>query len=145
VAWARHEGAAATLVRRLKYDGVGVVAVMAAREMVELLPAGTGCLVPVPRSVARRIRYGIDPALTLATALGRLAGVPVVHALSPALWTPANAGASRARRVPPTFRRRFSPVGVTLVDDVVTTGETIDSAAATLTCVVGALTMTGVP
>ncbi|HSJ26911.1 MAG TPA: hypothetical protein VLB67_01785 [Acidimicrobiia bacterium] len=133
------------MVRRLKYEAVTSVAAMVAGDLVDRLPPDAECVVPVPRSVARRVRYGIDPALALATAVGRLAGVPVVHALGPALWSPANAGESRARRVPPTFRRRSSPSGVTLVDDVVTTGETLDSAALTLGRVVGALTITGVP
>lgn len=143
--WALHEGAAQTLVRRLKYEGVGAVAGLAADVLVERLPASSMCLVPVPRALTRRIRYGIDPAATLASAVSARSGLPVIHALGPPLWNRPNAGSRRERRVTPRFVRRGEAVGGVLVDDVVTTGRTLDEAARIVGGVRHALTVTGVP
>lgn len=143
--WALHEGAARVLVRRLKYQAVPAIAGLIARELAEAVPADAGCLVPVTRTFARRIRYGIDPARELAMALSRHTGVPVVHALSPPLWSPANAGVERSRRHAPGFRTRFLPASAVLVDDVTTTGLTLDAAGRALGGVRTALTATRAP
>lgn len=140
--WALHEGAARVLVRRLKYQAVPAIARLIALELAEAVPADAGCLVPVTRTFARRIRYGIDPARELAHALSRRIGVPVVNALSPPLWSPANAGAGRSRRHAPRFRTRLRPASPVLVDDVATTGLTLDAAGNALGGIVAALTAT---
>lgn len=143
--WSRHEGAGSVLVRRLKYEGMEAVARLVASELIEAIPDGVRCLVPVIRTPIRRLRYGIDPALSLATALSARSGIPVVKAVAPPLWHPPNAGAGRQERRAPSFRRRVGVAGALLIDDVVTTGATLD-AAATLVGHVGlALTATGVP
>lgn len=140
--WAVHEGVARTLVRRFKYDAVPAVARLIATELAALVPADAACLVPVARTLARRIRYGIDPAVELALAVSEQCGLPVVHALAAPLWSPANAGNARARRHPPRFRERSLVDLPVLVDDVATTGATLDAAAQVLGRVCGALTVT---
>ena len=133
------------LVRRLKYEGIEAVARLVAGELVDAMPDGVRCLVPVIRTPARRLRYGIDPAMTLAVALSVRSGIPVVKAVAPPLWHPPNAGADRQRRRAPDFRRRTAVVGAVLVDDVMTTGATLDAAGALVGHVGLALTATGVP
>lgn len=132
------------LVRRLKYDGIARAAVLLAEAMAPLLPTGTEAIVPVPRSIGRRARYGVDQAVELASAVGLVAGLPVVRVLIAAPWHRPNAGMARRDRRPPTFARlRTCPPGAVLVDDVSTTGATLGAAvAAAGGGVVGAVTAT---
>lgn len=122
----RHAGEARSLVHRLKYHADLGAGRMLARAMAERF-AGV-CLVPVPRATVRRLRYGIDPARWLAMEVGRLRGIPVVNPLAPGLWWRRHAGSPT--RLPPRLRlARTVPPGAVLVDDVVTSGTTLDAAA----------------
>jgi len=122
-----HEGAAKTLVHHLKYRGVTVYAEVVADALESRVPALP--LVPVPRAWSRRIRYGVDPANAIATALGRRIGVPVVPVLRPRLHTRRRAGDDHSRPVPDFSVRELGDPEVVVVDDVVTTGATIVAAA----------------
>jgi predicted amidophosphoribosyltransferase len=138
-----HRGTARLLVHRLKYGGHAAAAALLAEAMVALLPTGTAVLVPVPRARLRRWRYGVDPALELARALGRRQGVPVAAALAPEWWHRRRAGPAGVHRGLPRFRLiRPVPGGAVLVDDVVTTGATLRAAAAALGRPVPAVTAT---
>jgi predicted amidophosphoribosyltransferase len=139
-----HEGAGQRLVHRLKYDAVAGLATLLAKQLVPLVPSDATGLVPVPRVVARRILYGVDHGPALAAALARLTGLPVFGALSAPIWAPAHAGRRRDRRRRPAFRSIAAvPAGAVVVDDVVTTGSTIEHAALALGgAVAGAVTVT---
>jgi predicted amidophosphoribosyltransferase len=124
----RHAGPARRLVHRLKYQGLTSAAEVLAGAMVPILPARTTALVPIPRARLRRLQYGVDPALELAKALGIMAGVPVVTALRSAPWWPRHAGHNR-RAGGARFRQVGAvPDGAVVVDDVVTTGRTMEAA-----------------
>jgi len=124
-----HDGAARVLVHRLKYSGLAAAAGPLGRAMAALLPSDVAALVPVPRVTARRWSYGVDPALELARVVGRQAGVPVVDALSAAVWVRHRAGGAGRRRGVPSFSRIASvPAGAVLIDDVVTSGVTLSRA-----------------
>jgi len=133
------------LVRRLKYEGVVAVASLVAEELASRVPADARWLVPVPRTLTRRVRYGVDQATEIATALSRRTGVPVVSALGAPVWARPHAGSARADRTPPRLTTRRPVEGAVLVDDVLTTGSTLDRAASLLGVVESALTVTGVP
>ncbi len=125
-----HDGVGRSLVHRMKYQGTAGSAEALAALMVSCLPNQARALVPVPRTWARRVRFGIDPGRELAKALARLAALPIVTCLGAPLWVPAHAGRSRnARRRPHFTVRRSAPEGSVLVDDVITTGSTLASAA----------------
>lgn len=140
-----YEGALREIIHVFKYDERRSLAGPLGRLM---LHAGAGilddasCAVPVPLHPWRRVRRGFNQSTDLA---GRL-GVPVVHALwrrratAPQSGLPADA---RRRNVRDAFR--LSPLLsrgaretlladriIVLVDDVRTTGATLDACAAVL-------------
>lgn len=123
-----HDGAARALMHHLKYRGIAGFAEMAAAELSDLVPPVP--LVPVPRALTRRLKYGVDPARVIADALSRRLRVPVIDVLAPRIHSPRRAGRTHSRAVP-TFRLRQAPPGeVAIVDDVVTTGGTALAAVA---------------
>lgn len=129
----RHAGAAARLIHNLKYRRSLPAGRILAAAMVSGLRADATALVPAPRSLVRRINYGIDQARFLAIEVSRLTGIPVIDALRAPLWWKRQAGAGRKHRHPVAFTRVGSvPPGTVIVDDVLTTGITMRSAASAL-------------
>ena len=57
-----HHGVAPQLTHRLKYGGHRAAAEVLAAAMARRLPDAASVLVPVPRAMTRRARFGIDPA-----------------------------------------------------------------------------------
>ena len=141
-----HRGLARDLVHLLKYRAVMAAAHVLASAMALVLPIGADALVPIPRARARRWRYGVDPALELAIALGRITHVPVARLLTPPWWVQRRAGPEgRLRGVPSFVALGSPPRGAVLVDDVVTTGTTLAAASEALGGVRWAITATAPP
>jgi predicted amidophosphoribosyltransferase len=128
-----HDGAAARLVKRLKYGAVTPVATLVAPLLAGQLPPSATALLPIPRTTLRRFRYGVDPALELASAVSQITGLPTLRALSPPVIAVRHAGRKRADR-PSVHFHPTRPVDErsVLVDDVITTGLTLLSAARAL-------------
>lgn len=140
-----HLGFARSLVHSLKYRGAVGAAAFLAEEMA-LLVGEARCLVPVPRRPLRKLRYGVDPALELALAVGKLTGIPVIKALGAGWIGPAHAGKNLSGRPIPEFRLLRPVVSGVLIDDVVTTGATLLGALNALgEGVLKAVTATGTP
>ncbi len=123
VAGFEHYGPAKTLIHHLKYRGVTVYAEVVAEMLADRLPHAA--LVPIPRVLSRRLKYGVDPARVLATALSRRIGVPVVDALVAPVHSPRRAGRDHSRPAARFRRRSDLRYPVVVVDDVVTTGSTV--------------------
>lgn len=142
-AWApfAHEGPARTLVANLKFRRATAAAGVLAAAMAATVPAGFldgATLVPVPATPGRRRERGIDHARLLARALGRRSATPVAaRALRRSSHAPRQVGADRrarlaAGRIEVQAGRIPGSRRVVLVDDVHTTGATLDACARAL-------------
>lgn len=94
------------------------------------LPGGVDAVVPVPLHRWRQLRRGFNQAEELARPVARRIGAPLSHAVRRVRATAPQSGldaASRRRNLNDAFRVREPGLGrhVLLVDDVITTGETL--------------------
>jgi ComF family protein len=134
-----YEGALRAVVHALKYDGRRSLA----RPLAEMMRQrggdvldGAACVVPVPLHPSRRRHRGFNQASDLA----RHIGLPAIHALRRTRATATQTGLSSARRhrnvrdafAPTRAGRRLDGLIVVLIDDVSTTGATLDACARAL-------------
>jgi predicted amidophosphoribosyltransferase len=126
VAAFEHSGPARVLVHQLKYRGLTGYADVVAMILGPRLPELP--IVPVPRVWSRQLQYGVDPAVVLAERLARSIRVPVIKSLSAPIHTRRRAGGDHSKPVAPLRMTRVPAGGVMLVDDVVTTGRTLEAA-----------------
>jgi predicted amidophosphoribosyltransferase len=139
-AWAplAYDGVARRLVGALKFSAALPLAGVMAAHVVANLPAPlreVEAVVPVPPHRGRRRRRGYDPAGVLAVAVAERLGLPLMRCLSRGGGR-RQVGAGRAQRRDPhrlaIELRRTPPQRVLLVDDVHTTGATLDACARAL-------------
>ena len=140
-----YEGALREIIHALKYDGRRTVARPLGRLMARHgapLLEGADCVVPVPLHRRRRRARGFNQAAELARAVG----LPVVDALVRVRATSSQTdlpAAQRHRNVRGAFRAARPGVfgwrgaalrgrTIVLVDDVSTTGATLEACAAAL-------------
>ncbi len=142
------EGEPADWIRRFKYPARGLAGLdpapgalaerwilAAAARAAALGPCAA--VVPIPLHPRRLRRRGFDPAALLARRVAKARSVPLQPLLARLRDTPSQTGlgrAARRRNVAGAFAARGSVAGerIWLVDDVVTTGATLEAAARAL-------------
>lgn len=134
-------GPARDLVHALKFRDAPAVASLMAAHVVHGLPTGfldpQAAIVPVPPHPGRRRRRGYDHADALARAVAARSGLPVAAVLVRAGGRPARQrGAGRAARLAGSAvtitAAGPAPARCVLVDDVRTTGATLQACARAL-------------
>ncbi|MBI4199092.1 MAG: ComF family protein [Chloroflexi bacterium] len=137
----RMEGVAQQAVHALKYRNLRALAPTMGRLLAAFLTTqqvGGELVVPVPLHPKRLRERGYNQAELLARELGRCVALPVAAtALQRLRATPPQVSATREERlrnVQGAFRARssFQGMRVMLVDDVCTTGATLDACAVAL-------------
>lgn len=134
-----YEDLAKQVVWRLKFDGAQAAATTMASLMAPLVSQASGVwLVPVPTATTRARGRGYDQAKLLAKAISRGTRLRYVDCLR-RQGQAHQVGSSRHQRLQQmkdafSVKSHTSPVGnkILLVDDVVTTGATLEAAAAVL-------------
>ena len=131
-----YDEAVRTLLLALKYrnrrDALGYLA----GQIAALVDFEADIVTWVPTTPARRRARGFDQAELLARGVGRRVGVPVRSLLQRVDNRPQTGRDAQARRVGPEFsvrRGRTAASTVLLIDDIGTTGATLQAAARTLT------------
>jgi ComF family protein len=134
-----YDGALREIVHSLKYEGrrslahtLGALLRTSGSDML----TGAACVIPVPLHASKQRRRGFNQAADLARQLG----CPVVHALVRIRATPSQTGLpARQRRhnltnafAPTRHARGLVGACVVLIDDVSTTGATLEACARVL-------------
>lgn len=137
-----YQGALREAVHALKYGGLSALAPLMARPMADCLREWgppVEAIVPVPLAGRRRRLRGYNQAEALARGVARLVGLPLVSdALRRPRPAPPQVGsadeAARWAGVAGAFLPGPRPPrgGVLLIDDVMTTGATLDACARAL-------------
>ena len=141
----RFDDVARALVHALKYGDRLDLAPMMGRWMAtagRALTAEADAIVPVPLHWRRQWARRFNQAALLSQAISKASGVPVAHAaLKRVKATPQQVGLAQSERalnvqgafrVPSSGRAEVAGRRLILVDDVITTGATVDACARAL-------------
>ncbi|MCX8044415.1 MAG: ComF family protein [Desulfobacterota bacterium] len=143
-ALARYEGAVRMMIHRLKYRGQTILAKPLGTVMADhgryLLPAdGYKCIVPVPLHSTRLRERGYNQSVLLARCIGRRWKVPVeyrglrkIRSTVPQAMLPVKDRVKNVRGVFCWTGASLQGAHVLLVDDVMTSGSTVDECARVL-------------
>ncbi|NLD75371.1 MAG: ComF family protein [Acidimicrobiales bacterium] len=130
-----YAGVAREVVARVKYRNHRASVAWLAAGMARLFVTAEADVVAwAPTSAPRRRRRGFDQAEVLARGVATAHGLPCRPLLVRASGGAQTGLGAEDRRHGPSFSptRRIDGLNVALVDDVVTTGATLDAAAAAL-------------
>lgn len=131
-----YSGVAKNIVWKLKFAGAQAAAKQLATRMALLIePESTMLIVPVPTATSRIRRRGYDQATLLAKELATITGLKYVSCLA-RVNQAHQVGASRSLRLKQlanafrvTKQELLVGANILLIDDVITTGATLEAAA----------------
>ncbi|HET9870180.1 MAG TPA: ComF family protein, partial [bacterium] len=142
LAFGAYQGPLRLAHHAFKFEGMERLGARLADRMAGEVPAGfwegAAALVPVPMSAERERERGYHPARLLARRLSARAGLPLGDWLRKVRPTPPQMSLDRAKRLTgPKGAFRYAgpspgPEAVVLVDDVLTTGATLEECARVL-------------
>jgi len=133
-----YKGLAKDLIWKFKSEGAVTTAKIMAKLMLPLLPANDLIIVAVPTATSRVRQRGYDQAQLIARELARQSGLPSINCLarSTQAHQVGSSREQRLRQLTGAFRvtkpRLVKGARILLVDDVVTTGATMEVAASVL-------------
>jgi predicted amidophosphoribosyltransferase len=134
VAWARYDGAARAVVLALKHGGRRDLARYLARQLAPLAPP-VDVVTWVPASASGRRRRGYDQGALVARGVARHLDRPAVALLGRPRRSASRRGQNRLERLGGpdlVVRRPATGARVLVVDDVCTTGASLERAARAL-------------
>lgn len=137
-----YAGTLRELIHLLKYERIRPLAEPLGRMMARALPPQTvhDAIVPMPLHWRRKLIRGFNQAELLARVVARRTGLPVLAALRRRRHSPAQASLASASQRRANVRgvfvvprsKEIAGKRLVLVDDVLTSGATVNSAAAAL-------------
>jgi ComF family protein len=136
----QYQGPARLLVQRFKFGNLSSLSEIMAPAMADLVDWPNDAVVPVPLSGARERQRGYNQSRLLAKAVATALDVPVVEVLKRPRSGPPQVKAAtreeRRRNVENVFAvrdlRQVAGLSLVLVDDVATTGATLDACSRVL-------------
>jgi ComF family protein len=140
----KYEGILKPLINQLKFANKPLAAKVLAEFFVScvyprisMLDDAPEALIPIPLSAWRYSKRGYNQSLLLAEAIGQLINIPVIESLSRNRHTKAQSALGKSERLDNLHNAFCVKTDITfehiaIIDDVVTTGATINSACKSL-------------
>lgn len=135
VVYTDFSGASRELVHKMKFGPSKGLARFVGRLLAEIALPQTDALVPVPLSKGRLLKRGFNQSHIIADTLSNLKGIPLLPVVLKTKDIPPQSGLSRKERLR-NIKGAFSvlkgvslPQSLGLVDDVTTTGATLNEIA----------------
>lgn len=135
-----YEGPVIELIELFKYQGLEKIAEFLGEKMVKLLNelGEVDYVVPVPLHPARKRERGFSQTALLAKVISQISGIPFLEALIRRRYTKSQTRLGKKERKE-NLKNAFFPVddrikerSILLVDDVLTTGVTLNEASSSL-------------
>lgn len=135
----KEDGGVRPMIHALKYGGYSEIGEMLGRMAGRSYPSLSkdyDLIVPVPLHPRKQRKRGYNQALLIAQGLSRVTGIPVQEGLRRKVYTDSQTGQSYSERKSAMKGKfalspntRVAGIRILLVDDVLTTGATVQAAA----------------
>jgi len=138
----RMEGTAQKLIHQMKYsDDTAIARAVGniAAQKIEKIAIKLDCIVPVPLHWTRRLARGYNQTALVAQIISKKINIPVKKVIKRVKATPKQASLDRKQRLKnldgaftPAASEKCKNLKILLIDDVMTTGTTLNAASQTI-------------